>query len=139
MSSMSDSSPVLDPSAPFDPRSGSLVERVLFNGRFWVLLICAVVTVLMALQLPKLRTNGSFERMIPTAHPFIANYLAMKGDLPNPNVVRVVVARAEGDIYNAAFLDQVRQMTNEFISLPGVDRVGLKSLWTPNTRWQGIT
>lgn len=28
--------------ASFDPRSGSLVERTLFNHRLWVLLVCLV-------------------------------------------------------------------------------------------------
>ena len=35
------------PAAPgegFDPRSGSVVERALFNHRIWVLVLCALVT-----------------------------------------------------------------------------------------------
>jgi predicted RND superfamily exporter protein len=123
----------------FDPRSGAFIERLLFLQRHWVLFLCIVITAVMVLQVPKLRSNGSFEKMIPTGHPFIANYLAMKDDLPNPNVLRLVIAPAQGDIYDAKFLDVVRQVTDELIALPGADRVGLKSIWTPNARWQGIT
>jgi predicted RND superfamily exporter protein len=123
----------------FDPQSGSFIERLLFMRRHWVLLVCIVITAVMAMQVPKLRSNGSFEKMIPTGHPFIANYLAMKDDLPNPNVLRLVIEPAKGDIYDAQFLDVVRHVTDELIALPGADRVGLKSIWTPNARWQGIT
>lgn len=123
----------------FDTHSGTWTERLIFNQRHWILVLCALVTALMATQLTNLRSNGSFEKMIPTTHPFIANYLAMKSDLPNPNVLRVVVERPDGNIYDAAYLDVLRRVSDELFSLPGVDRAGLKSLWTPNARWQGIT
>ncbi|BAI74624.1 hypothetical protein AZL_a10930 (plasmid) [Azospirillum sp. B510] len=128
-----------DSALPFDPRSGSMIERLLFNYRQWILLLCVAVTVLAAFQLPGLRSNGSFEKMIPTEHPFIVNYLAMKSDLPNPNVIRVAIEAPNGDIYDADFLETLRRLTNDLFSIPGVDRVGLKSLWTPNARWQGVT
>jgi predicted RND superfamily exporter protein len=128
-----------DASAPFDARSGSPIERLLFNNRLIVLLLCILITVLAALQLPQLHINASFEKTIPTEHPFIVNYLSMKDDLPTPNLLRVAIAPARGDIYNAEFLEIVHQVTNDLVALPGVDRAGLKSLWTPNARWQGIT
>ena len=128
-----------DGALPFDPRSGSLVERLLFNYRLLILLLCAAVTVAAAVQLPRLHSNGSFEKMIPTEHPFIVNYMSMKADLPNPNVIRVAIEAPGGDIYDAAFLETLRTLTNELIAFPEVDRVGLKSLWTPNARWQGVT
>ncbi|WP_298374123.1 MMPL family transporter [Azospirillum sp.] len=128
-----------DGALPFDPGSGSVVERLLFNYRLVILLICAAVTVAAATQLPRLHSNGSFEKMIPTEHPFIVNYTAMKSDLPNPNVIRVALEAPGGDIYDSGFLETLRQLTNELVAFPEVDRVGLKSLWTPNARWQGVT
>jgi len=128
-----------DGNMPFDPQSGSRIERLLFNHRLMVLIICALCTALSAWQLPKLHINASFEKTIPTQHPFIVNYLAMKDDLPTPNLLRVAVEPTEGDIYDPKFLDLLQQITNDLLALPGVDRPGLKSLWTPNARWQGIT
>lgn len=128
-----------DGSLPFDPQSGSIVERLLFNYRLFILLLCALVTVVAVLQLPRLHSNGSFEKMIPTGHPFIVNYMMMKNDLPNPNVIRVALEAPGGDIYDANFLETLRLLTNDLIAFPEVDRVGLKSLWTPNARWQGVT
>ncbi|WP_297839291.1 MMPL family transporter [Pseudomonas sp.] len=123
----------------FDPQSGSRIERLLFNNRFVVLSLCILFTLLAAWQLPGMHVNASFEKTIPTQHPFIVNYLAMKDDLPTPNLLRVALEPVQGDIYDAKFLDILQQMTNDLIALPGVDRPSLKSIWTPNARWQGIT
>ena len=53
----------------FDPRSGSLIERALFNHRGTVLLLCALVTLLLGWQATRLQLNASFEKTIPTSHP----------------------------------------------------------------------
>ena len=58
--------------AQFDPRSGSFLERLLFNHRVVVVVLCAVVTVLLGWQAGKLRLNASFEKAIPAGHPYIA-------------------------------------------------------------------
>ncbi|VVO66816.1 hypothetical protein PS862_01116 [Pseudomonas fluorescens] len=123
----------------FHPATGSIVERLLFNNRLLVIIVCALVTFVAVTQLGRLTTNASFEKTIPVGHPFIANYLEMKSDLPTPNVLRVVMSSKGESIYDPEFLENLRTLTNELIALPGVDRANLKSLWTPNARWQGVT
>ncbi|QIL74326.1 RND family transporter (plasmid) [Diaphorobacter sp. HDW4B] len=136
---MPSSSPVLD-SARFDPRSGSLVERVLFNHRWLVVALCALITLLLGWQATRLQLQASFEKSIPVSHPYIANYLSNQNELSGlGNSVRIVVAQPEGDIYDAKYLDTLRRLNDAIFVLPGVDRVGMKSLWTPSTRWFGVT
>jgi predicted RND superfamily exporter protein len=126
--------------AAFDPRSGSLVERALFNHRIAVLLLCALVTAVLGWQATGLQVNASFEKTIPAQHPYIQNYLKHQADLKGlGNVVRIAVARPEGTIYDAAYLKTLQRINDEVFLLPGVDRVGMKSLWTPSTRWVGVT
>ena len=133
------SSPVLDATA-FDPRSGSFIERLLFNHRVLVVALCALVTVVLGWQATKLQLQASFEKAIPTGHPYIANYLRHQGELSGlGNAVRIAVARPEGSIYDAAYLDTLRRLNDAVFVLAGVDRVGMKSLWTPSTRWFGVT
>lgn len=132
--------PMPDASATFDPATGSLIERALFNHRRWVLLLCALVTLLLGWQATRLQLNASFEKTIPTGHPYIQNYLANQSQLTGlGNVVRIAVARPEGTIYDKTYLDTLRRLSDEVFLLPGVDRMRLKSLWTPNTRWVGVT
>ncbi|MEX5587354.1 efflux RND transporter permease subunit [Pseudomonas urmiensis] len=129
-------------SAPgtFDPRSGSLIERALFNHRHWVLLLCLLATVLLGWQSGRLELNASFEKMIPTGHPYIANYLDNQKQLSGiGNAVRIAVAKRHGDIYDADYLRTLQALSDQIYLLPGVDRAYMKSLWTPATRWVSVT
>lgn len=126
--------------AKFDPRSGSSLERLLFNHRAWVVVLCALVTAVLGWQVSRLTLNASFEKTIPTSHPYIQNYLAHQAELTGlGNAVRIAVANPRGSIYDAAYLDTLRQLSDEVFLLPGVARNQMKSLWTPNTRWVGVT
>ncbi|MBA4340568.1 MAG: RND transporter [Methylibium sp.] len=126
--------------APFDPRSGSLIERALFNHRWAVLLLCVLVTVLLGWQATRLQLNASFDKTIPTGHPYIQNFLKHQAELSGlGNSLRIAVAVPQGTVYEARYLDTLRRLSDEVFLLPGVDRARMKSLWTPNTRWVGVT
>ncbi len=122
-----------------DDKAGPL-ERLLFSHRLWVLLICAVVTALLGWQTTRLQLNASFEKTIPVQHPYVRNYLEWQGELSGlGNAVRIAVANPAGSIYQAKYLDTLRQLSDEVFLIPGVNRVQMKSLWTPSTRWVGVT
>jgi predicted RND superfamily exporter protein len=70
--------PVVRRLQDFDTRSGNLGERALFNHRPLVILLCLLATILLGWQATHIRLNASFEKMIPTGHPYVANYLANK-------------------------------------------------------------
>lgn len=126
--------------ADFDPRSGSWLERLLFNNRLLVILVCALVTLGLGWQATTLQVNASFEKTIPTHHSYIQNYLAYQSQLTGlGNAVRIAVVNPGGSIYDAAYLETLRKLSDEVFLLPGVDRRGMKSLWTSNTRWVGVT
>jgi len=105
-----------------------------------VVLLCAVVTVLLGWQATRLQLTASFEKTIPTRHPYIANFLSWQGQLTGlGNAVRVAVAQPQGSIYDAKYLETLRGLSDEVFLLPGVARNQMKSLWTPTTRWVGVT
>lgn len=124
----------------FDQTSGSLLERALFNHRRLVVFICLLLTLVLGFQATKLELSASFEKTIPSSHPYIVNFLAHQNDLQGlGNAVRIVVANPRGTIYDAGYLDVLREFSDEIFLLPGVSRPGMKSLWTPSTRWTGVT
>jgi predicted RND superfamily exporter protein len=124
----------------FDPRSGSRLERAVFNHRILVLLLCALVTIMLGFSALSLKLNASFEKTIPTSHPYITNYLDHKKELTGlGNSVRIAIESRKGDIYNATYLETLRQINDAVFLLPGVDRAFMKSLWTPNVRWTAVT
>jgi uncharacterized protein len=135
-----DLQPVVARLEDFDTRSGSLLERVFFNHRPWVMAVCVLLTLLLGWQATKLRLNASFEKTIPTGHPYIVNYLAHKADLGGQaNALRLVVEAKQGTIFDKAYLDALQKINDEIFLLPGVDRPFMKSLWTSNTRWVAVT
>ena len=112
----------------------------MFNNRIVVMLICAVVTAFCAFQVTRLELNASFEKTIPLTHPYVQNYLANQAELIGlGNSVRVAVANPKGSIYDAAYLETLRKLSDELFLTTGVNRVQMKSLWTPSTRWVGVT
>ncbi|WP_312960755.1 efflux RND transporter permease subunit [Stutzerimonas nitrititolerans] len=138
MPSSSNQSPVQQ--AVFDSASGSLLERALFNHRRLVVLFCLTVTLLLGWQATRLEFNASFEKMIPTNHPYIVNYLEHRDELSGlGNAVRIAVVNRKGSIYDADYQQTLQQLSDEIYLLPGVDRAFMKSLWTPTTRWVGVT
>ena len=132
--------PIIRDIESFDRASGSPVERVLFNNRGMVVLLCLLVSAFLGWQATKLRLSASFEKAIPISHPFIVNFLAQQNQLQGlGNAVRVAVGNPKGDIYDAAYIETLRKLNDELFLFPGVSRQRLKSLWTPATRWTGVT
>ncbi len=126
--------------SPFDPASGTLVERLLFNHRSIILGICVLLSLVLGYQALSLKLNAAFEKMIPTDHPYVQNYLQYRSQLgEGGNTLRIAVEARRGSIFDAAYLETLKKINDEVFLLPGVDRSYMKSLWTPATRWIGVT
>jgi predicted RND superfamily exporter protein len=124
----------------FDRQSGTWVERLLFNHRGVIVLLCVLVTALLGWQATRLQLNASFEKTVPTHHPYIQNFLNHQNELSGlGNAVRIAVANPKGSIYDKQYLDTLRQISDDVFLIPGVNRTQMKSLWTPNARWVGVT
>ncbi len=117
-----------------------LLERVLFGQRVLIALGFLLLTGLLAWQAAQIRPDASFVKMIPSSHPYVANYLEHRDELSGlGNSIRVVVAAKDGNILQPEFQQTLKAVTDELFFLPGVDRSALKSIWTPNVRWTEVT
>ena len=136
-----DGMPVVRELRGFDPRSGNLLERIIFNNRLMVVLICALITLALGyVAATRVTLTASFEKMLPQSQPFIKNYLENRDSLRGlGNAVRVVVENTDGDIFNPAYLQVLKEVNDELFVTPGVDRAWMKSLWTPAVRWTEVT
>jgi predicted RND superfamily exporter protein len=115
-------SPALIPEtlAQFDPASGSMLERSVFNHRKAVMLACAIVTVLLAIvAVSRLTLSASFEKMIPRSHPYIQNYLENRNELRGlGNALRIVVENPNGDIYDPKYENTLKKIHDEVFLTP---------------------
>src|SRR4030095_11954302 len=136
-----DQMPVVRKLADFDKKSGNVLERLVFNNRLAMVIVCTIVTgVLVYAAATKLELHASFEKMIPQSQPYIKNYLTYQKDLRGlGNAIRVVVENTDGDIFDPQYLEVLKQINDELILTPGVDRAWVKSLWMPGVRWTEAT
>ena len=122
------------------PSAEPFLERLIFNNRALILIAFFFLTLFLGYNAVKIQPDASFERMIPLEHPYIVNMLEHRNDLENlGNFVRIAVETEEGDIFSAEYMETLKQITDEVFYLDGVDRSGLKSLWTSNVRWVEVT
>ncbi|MBT00742.1 MAG: RND transporter [Oceanospirillaceae bacterium] len=116
------------------------LEQLLFGYRLPVALAFLMITLFLGIQATQIRPDASFVKMIPTDHPWVANYLEHRDDLAGlGNSIRVVVAPTEGDIFQPEFQQTLKAITDELFYIKGVDRSAVRSIWTPNVRWTEVT
>ncbi|MDB6141308.1 MAG: transporter [Pseudomonas sp.] len=132
--------PIISDPANFDARSGSWIERMVFNHRLVVLLLCLAATLFLGYHATSLQLNASFERVIPSSNPYIQNYLKNRAQLPGlGNNIRVVVENTQGDIFDPQYLSVLREVNDRLYLITGTDRAWMRSLWMPLVRWRQIT
>jgi predicted RND superfamily exporter protein len=117
-----------------------IIERIFFNHRPVWLILFALLTLFFAFQASKIRPEASYEKMIPTSHPYIANYLEHKDDLKGlGSAVRIAVETTEGDIFTKEFQETLKQVHDEVFYISGVNRTALQSIWASSVRWHEVT
>src|ERR1700757_1425053 len=108
------------------------LEQFLFAHRGAVLGVFAALTVLMGWEGSKLRISAGFDKLLPSGHEYIKTFDDYRGQLHDANGIAVVVHPRHGDVWNAATLKTLLDVTQELTFLPGVNRGSVTSLWTPN-------
>lgn len=130
----------------------SKIENLIFGARKAVIAIFLLITAFMAWQVSGIRADASLERMVPMGHGYIQNLFKYKDELGLGNDIKIAVAVKNGDIFDRAYLESLKNLTDDVFylsDLPAnhqedaehniVDRAKLKSLWTPSVRWSEVT
>jgi predicted RND superfamily exporter protein len=134
------SMPVVRDPKDFDRAGGMWLERFIFNNRVAVLIVSLIATLFLGWHASRLPVNASFEKMIPSSHPYILNYLKHKDALRGlGNAVRIVVESPGGDIFDKNYLMALQKVNDAVYLIPGVDRSFMRGLWTSSLRWTEVT
>ena len=132
--------PVIADLNDFDKGSGSLVERILFNNRPIIMILCLIATIFLGYEATKVRLSADYSDMIPTHQPYIVNYLQHYDDLSTQsNAVQIAVVANKGTILDKHYLHVLRHLSDEVYLLPGINRPFMQSLWSPQTTWTLVT
>jgi uncharacterized protein len=120
-------------------RSIRALEHWLFSHRQLVLGTLAALTAVMAFFAVQLRMDAGFEKQIPIGHEYVQTFQKYRADLFGANRLTVVVRAKHGTIWTKEGLTRLYQVTQAVAYLPNVDRLGVQSLWTPNSFVNEIT
>ncbi|MHA7685539.1 efflux RND transporter permease subunit [Cupriavidus sp. PET2-C1] len=115
------------------------LERAFFGHRAVVLAVIGIFTVLMAVFAVQLRMDAGFEKQMPIGHEYIQTFQKYRSDLLGANRITVVVRARKGSIWTPEGLTRLYKVTQAVTYLPNVDRIGVRSLWTPNSFVNEIT
>jgi len=134
------------PRAQLGRRTGTVLNRLVqklenlfFGHRKLTLGIIIGFTVIMAFFALKLKMSAGFDKQMPIGHEYIQTFQKYRDDLFGANRLNFVVRARQGNIWNQEALNRLYQVTQDVQNLPNVDRLGVQSLWTPNTFVYEIT
>ena len=121
-------------------KTARLPEHLIFGHRPTVLVFFILATLFLGYHAYQIKPDASFAKLVPQTHPFIQKMNEHMRDLRAAGVsLKVSVAVREGDIFNDEYLSTLGQIADEIFYIPGVDKNGLKSIWSPDVRWTMVT
>lgn len=115
-----------------------VVEPLVFARRKLGFAVLMLLTAGFAWQALQIKPDAGFDKQLPLDHPWIDTFVEYRDDFGGANQLLVAVVAKDGDIYNANFLNTLRQVHDAVFFLPGVDRSRVKSLFSADTRYTQI-
>ncbi len=119
----------------------SLINRLevgIFRHRFFVLALFAIASVFLFFQATQIKLDASFTKNIPLNHSYMKTYLKHRQNFGGANNILISVCEKDGDIFNENFFNTLKGVHDKLFFIPGVDRIQVKSLFSPSTRFVEI-
>ena len=112
----------------------------LINQRHLLFAIFAALTVVLGWSARHVQIDPGFQKFLPAKHPYMKTMMEYLDIFPDANQLLISLRwKGEGDIYNPEFMEELRKATDDVFFIPGVDRVNVSSIFTPNVRYIEIT
>lgn len=116
-------------------RLTAAIEAFVFGRRRTILALFVLVTILMGLQVARLRVDAGFEKHLPLTHPYMRTFTEYQDEFGGANRLLIAVRARQGDIFTPKFFKTIKTVTDEVFFLPGVNRSTVRSIFTPNVRF----
>ena len=110
-------------------------EYALFRHRGFVILAFVAMTLFLLFKASQIKLDAAFTKNIPLKHEYMQTYLKHAKDFGGANNILISVCDASGNIFNPQFFDTFKKIHDQVYYMPGVDRVLVKSLFSPSTRF----
>lgn len=116
----------------------NVVEATLFRRRLTVLVFFALTSIFLLFQASQIKLDAAFTKHIPLNHSYMKTYLKHRANFGGANNVLISVCDSSGDIFNPEFFTALKGVHDKLFFIPGVDRIQVKSLFSPSTRFVEI-
>lgn len=116
----------------------NVVEATLFRRRLAVLVCFVLASIFLLFQATQIKLDAAFTKHIPLNHSYMKTYLKHRENFGGANNVLISVCDSSGDIFNPEFFTALKGVHDKLFFIPGVDRIQVKSLFSPNTRFVEI-
>lgn len=116
----------------------SLANRLevgLFRHKFIVLMLFVLVSAFLLFQATQIKLGASFTKNIPLNHSYMKTYLKHRENFGGANNILISVCNSDGDIFTPDFFGALKGVHDKLFFIPGVDRIQVKSLYSPSTRF----
>lgn len=110
-------------------------EYAVFRHRLLVIGVFLLATLFLLFKATTIKLDAGFTKNIPLKHEYMQTYLRHAEDFGGANNILVSLCDTRGDIFNADFFSTLRQVHDELYYIPGINRVQVKSLFSPSTRF----
>lgn len=115
------------------------LELTAFSHRLPILATLIALTVVMGWFGLQLHMDAGFEKQLPIGHEYVQTFQKYRADVLGANRLTIVVKARKGTIWTPAALTRLYEVTQAVSFLPNIERLGVQSLWTPNSFVNEIT
>ncbi len=115
------------------------IPHYIFEFRVPLLVILLLASNFLAYQAYQLEVATDFSRLVPQNHSYIQSYQPFKEFFGGGNQIRMDVSVKEGTIVNTEYLKQIQKITEDVMFVKGVDRLKVRSIVSPETKYVLIT
>jgi predicted RND superfamily exporter protein len=115
------------------------IPHYIFEFRVLLLAILLLASNFLAYQAYQLEVATDFSRMVPQNHSYTQSYQPFKEFFGGGNQIRMDVSFKEGTIVNTEYLKQIQKITEDVMFVKGVDRLKVRSIVSPETKFVLIT
>ncbi|MEM9301639.1 MAG: MMPL family transporter [Pseudomonadota bacterium] len=117
---------------------GAFLENLIFGAKKILLALFVVITIVAIYFASQLRVDAGFKKQLPLDHEYMQTFLDYEAEFGGANRLLVAVMAKDGDMFDPEFFKTLERVTNEIFFLPGVNRAGVRSIFTPNVRFVEI-
>ena len=115
------------------------VPHYIFEFRVLLLVALLLASVFLGREAYQLEVATDFSRMVPQNHNYIQSYQPFKQFFGGGNQIRMDVSLKDGTVVDTEFLKQIQKITEDVMFVKGVDRLKVRSLVSPETKYVLIT